>query len=224
MLSMLRQNKILMTVKTIFTLADAAHAAAVEKGFYEEEKTLARLVSLIISESGEIVEAMRKDRHFNPANYAVGGPFVAQQFEAEVKDTVGDEIADTIIRLLDLIGCYYVEPGNEFYIDRNVSNIIKEESKKFDRCNDWDEMYIEVTKLITRVSDSRMPPVLGEKKIFASNSGIKTIFVFTLIHSCVCIWALFALANKMGVPDIDFHIQEKMKYNRTRPHKHGKKF
>lgn len=46
-----------MTIKTIFTLADAAHAAAVEKGFYSEPRSLARTVGLVTTEIGEIMEA-----------------------------------------------------------------------------------------------------------------------------------------------------------------------
>lgn len=201
-----------MNVKTIFTLADAAHAAAVEKGFYEEEKTLARLVSLIISESGEIVEAMRKDRHFNPANYAIGGPFVAQQFEAEVKDTVGDEIADTIIRLLDCLGCYL----NNFEMPEYHVDLLKKNAKeflgKFDSgiASTWEDLYLICCKNI--ISVANITPT------YVTISGSFSLQIIVSIR------LLYFLAEKMGVPDIDFHIQEKMKYNRTRPHMHGKKF
>ena len=67
-------------------------------------------IALIHSEISEAFEAFRKDK-FTEANHVtkeIGYDFSKiynkEAFEREVKDTFEDEIADSIIRLLDLCG------------------------------------------------------------------------------------------------------------------------
>lgn len=212
MLSMLRQNKILMTVKTIFTLADAAHAAAVEKGFYKEPRSLARTVGLVTAEIGEIMEAARKGRYFDAANYDKGDPFIIQAFEDVIKDTVQDEIADSIIRLLDLIGsCGSLNPSSFQLLEADKMRSFRFDVLARPDCfnenyDDWESLHLDCLVLTATIARHN----IGETRF--------------MVHCVASIRLLLRLAEKMGVPDIDFHIQEKMKYNRTRPYMHGKKF
>jgi len=86
------------------------HDANVDKGFYEIDPSIDRLLMLIVGEVSEAHEALRKGLtarldifetyfkdHFNSAQYE-------ELFKDTIKDTFEDEIADTIIRLFDLCG------------------------------------------------------------------------------------------------------------------------
>lgn len=89
-------------------LRDKIHANAVEHGFWENNPS---------PELMESVEAHRKDRrtdqsllaHFkDPGDYQPGRTGFTGYFEMYVKDTVEDELADAIIRILDLAGAHNV--------------------------------------------------------------------------------------------------------------------
>ena len=83
-------------------LAKRIHQDNVERGFYDEKRELGTLLMLIVSEVSEALEADRKGRHVNIheiAEYA--NP---DKFKEYIKDTFEDEIADTFIRLFDLVG------------------------------------------------------------------------------------------------------------------------
>ena len=85
---------------------EKAHAWAVEHGFYEEVKPDAFYLGLVMSEAGEAINADRKGKHAdtkrfeeNPGKWAFDLNFMIY-----IKDSVEDEIADIVIRLLDFAG------------------------------------------------------------------------------------------------------------------------
>lgn len=72
-----------------------------------EQMLFAQRIALIQSEASEALEADRKNRHANLVSMQEqmqAHGFRAEDFQRYIKDTVEDEIADTIIRLLDLCG------------------------------------------------------------------------------------------------------------------------
>lgn len=75
------------------------------KGFWDNKRNVGELLMLVTSELGEAMEAHRKGRfaEFEQAetNVRLGGEWDAN-FKAHIKDTFEDEIADAVIRLLDL--------------------------------------------------------------------------------------------------------------------------
>lgn len=102
-------------------LAEKIHKIAREKGFWDQERNVGELLMLVVSELGEALEAHRQGRKADILGYKVsieelekkgfwdnaeeeigGEEWKRQFFEAYIKDSFGDEIADTIIRLLDL--------------------------------------------------------------------------------------------------------------------------
>lgn len=97
-------------------LAKEAHANAVKHGFWEMQVSMMHCLMLIISEIGEMVEADRSGRRANYAKYNGNG---GKDFEALIKDTVEDEMADVVIRLGDLAGALHVDfkEGEIFIID-----------------------------------------------------------------------------------------------------------
>lgn len=89
-------------------LRDEIHKAAVDRGFYEEQKELGTLLMLIVGELGEALEADRKMRWADLKAYQEAGK-TPEAFREFVKDTVEDEIADTFIRTLDLCGALGID-------------------------------------------------------------------------------------------------------------------
>lgn len=82
------------------------HDNAVKKGFWEDPVNLGEKMMLIVSEVAEMCEAHRKGKRFE---YSIEGVIgwtddeeFKKDFESKVKDTLEDEMADAIIRLLDM--------------------------------------------------------------------------------------------------------------------------
>lgn len=91
------------------TLSKEIHAANVKKGFYEEEKNIGEMLALIHSEVSEMLEAHRKDNWSSVISsysylFEKGDDAFNSLFESLIKDTFEDELADTVIRCLDLAG------------------------------------------------------------------------------------------------------------------------
>lgn len=78
------------------------HEEQVARGFYDEKREMGTLLMLIVSELSEALEADRKGRHIDISQFPpTDDPEV---FKATIKDSFEDEIADTFIRLFDLVG------------------------------------------------------------------------------------------------------------------------
>lgn len=95
----------LIHIYSLNELALAIHQVNIGKGFYSEPKNLGEMLALIHSEISEALEADRKD-HYSVcgtlAKHLESGGSFTEGFEKYVKNTFEDEIADAIIRLLDL--------------------------------------------------------------------------------------------------------------------------
>jgi NTP pyrophosphatase (non-canonical NTP hydrolase) len=88
-------------------LASAIYQANAEKGFWDRSRNNGEMLMLIVSELGEAMEALRKGRiadwTTHDDNIGNGGCPKAN-FESCIKDTFEDEIADSLIRILDMCG------------------------------------------------------------------------------------------------------------------------
>ena len=109
-------------------LAKAIHANAKQKGFYEEPKNIAEILCLIHSEVSEALEALRKNKFIDKKN-KVDSDFLLKElnindwnehFNHHIKDTFEDEMADVIIRVLDL--CEYMKIDIEWHINAKMRN------------------------------------------------------------------------------------------------------
>lgn len=96
-------------------LRDRAYKTACEHGFHDEELSNEHCLCLVISELMEAVEADRKGRFakvpvdkkgtiFDERTFHYQNKYFAENFETYIKDCVEDELADAVIRLLDLAG------------------------------------------------------------------------------------------------------------------------
>ncbi len=75
-----------------------------EKGFWDFERNVGEMLMLITSELGEAMEAHRKGRFTSDiAKRDYPGDY-KNWFEENVKDTFEDELADAVIRILDMAG------------------------------------------------------------------------------------------------------------------------
>lgn len=110
-------------------------------------------------------------------------------FDEMVKNTVEDEMADVVIRLLDLAGSF----GLDF--DKLTPN---KYHRAFDRFS-FTENAFALTKGLCRES----------------------INIFKRIQFGIHYMTLWA--ESQGV-NLDWHVRAKMRYNVTRPYKHGKKY
>jgi len=89
--------------------AQELHAKAQAKGFWDEKREIGTLLMLVVSELSEALEADRKNKHANMSafNYREDDKeefHFESDFQDLIKDTFEDEIADTFIRLFDLVG------------------------------------------------------------------------------------------------------------------------
>lgn len=94
-------------------LAQEIHKNAKAKGFYETERNIAEMLCLIHSEVSEALECDRKtkevkqplkwedDSAFKILYYESDDDF-NEKFEENIKDTFADELADVMIRVMDL--------------------------------------------------------------------------------------------------------------------------
>lgn len=106
-------------------LSKQIHENAKNKGFYEGEKNIGEMLCLIHSEISEALEADRKGKHAdlesyteranqamfsynvkegNPPETDLSDEDFKNIFKDRIKDTFEDELADAMIRILDLAG------------------------------------------------------------------------------------------------------------------------
>ena len=86
------------------------HERAKQKGFWDEKREIGTLLMLVVSELSEALEADRKglNARIDIFDFYFKSDFTDKQyselFKDTIKDTFEDEIADTFIRLFDLVG------------------------------------------------------------------------------------------------------------------------
>lgn len=87
-------------------LAQEIHQNNKSKGFYEDKKNIGEMLALIHSEVSEALEADRKNRYTTGTiktinSFGIDEMFLTD-FKIGVKDTFEDELADVMIRVMDL--------------------------------------------------------------------------------------------------------------------------
>lgn len=96
-----------MNTEKLNALKERAYKTAVEHGFHEDVKPDAFYLGLVMSEAGEAINADRKRLHADAKGFEedeANGLQFAENFKKHMKDSVEDEIADIVIRLLDFAG------------------------------------------------------------------------------------------------------------------------
>lgn len=193
----------LYNADTLNRYAKDCHNRSVAKGFWDEKHTVGHYLMLAYGELHEAIEADRLGKwvKLTPEQIeelrGLEGAAFAQAFLRMVKDTVGDEIADAVIRLLDLLG--YL-----FGVMLPPSGFVERVSGEYDDR--------EPPKMLT---EALMPIVAETSGLFSMSKYMVGIFY--------AIKSLEQLCDHLGI-DLMTHIELKLKYNATRPALHGKKY
>lgn len=185
-------------------LSEKVRTANLEKGFGMPDSTNVAFM-LIVTELSEAVDADRKDKHvdekaFNDGNISSDTAFTAK-FEAHVKDTVEDEIADTVIRCLDCLNGYELMGA--------VSASYVEECVLRDYPTVLGYPFASIAYLLT-----------GKLTGIPKNRFEQLETADALYY---VVYFLFVWCDAHGV-DLWGHIRLKMRYNSYRPYKHGKNY
>ena len=194
----------LYNAETLNRYAKDCHERAVAKGFWDEPHSVGHYLMLVISELSEAVEADRIDKWARLTPEAVknlrvvsDGAFT-KAFLWFVKDRVEDEIADAVIRLLDLLGWMLKDRAlseTEVETDLGVS-----------------AFYIAGEMTLAEA----LWPILQEACCLCGKYAHR----YAILYS---IKSLELLCDHLGI-DLMAHIELKTKYNETRPALHGKKY
>lgn len=192
----------LYNADTLTRYAKDFHERSVAKGFWDVPHSIGHYLMLVVSELSEAVEAdrlgkwARLDHDTIDTLQRIEGAIYAQEFLRLVKDSVEDEIADAVIRLLDLLGCM-IESGATLVGLDNVRGEYENTAPPK-----------ELTDALLRVVCSSVLPLS---------------FCSTLDAVLAPIKSLEQLCDHLDI-DLMTHIELKLKYNETRPALHGKKY
>lgn len=81
-----------------------------DKGFWDSDREIGTLLMLVTSELAEALEADRKGNYCGKIKREeLDGKDFPAWFEKNVKDTFEDEMADTVIRILDICGAMDID-------------------------------------------------------------------------------------------------------------------
>lgn len=99
------------------------------KGFDVSKENIGQTLMLVVSELSEALEADRKGKHTEPRHMRTfesdhnekweRPSHDAFSFESNIKDRFEDEIADSFIRLMDLVGAFGID------IDKHIEYKLK---------------------------------------------------------------------------------------------------
>ena len=191
-------------LETLTRLSQDFHQRAVAKGFWDKGSTAGHYLMLAFGELHEAIEADRlgKCAKLTPEQIerlrSLEGEEFVKEFLQLVKDTVEDEFADTVIRLLDILW-YMIKcralSEEETSADLGVSSF-----------------HIEGH---TTLADT-LWPILQEACYLCVKYAPRHAILYA-------IKSLELTCYHMGI-DLLSHIDLKVKYNETRPRLHGKKY
>ena len=107
-------------------LRDVIHLTARRKGFWDNDRNLGEMLMLVVTELSEAMETHRKDGSIIPISNDIKEAMAEmsdeefkEHFVLVVKDTFADEMADALIRIMDICG------GMNIDIDWHVRNKIR---------------------------------------------------------------------------------------------------
>lgn len=194
----------LYNAETLNRYAKDFHERAVAKGFWDEPRSVGHYLMLAFGELHEAIEADRLGKwvKLTPEQVeelrGLEGAAFAQAFLRMVKDTVEDEIADAVKRLLDLLGWMLKDRAlseTEVETDLGVS-----------------AFYISGEMTLAEA----LWPILQEACCLCGKYAHRYAILYA-------IKSLELLCERLGI-DLMAHIELKTKYNATRPALHGKKY
>ena len=206
-----------MNKETLQAISDTAHSINVANGF-DEAESYKRSVALIVSEMAEMLEADRKDKYSRAIikeltereSNMISGMTIKQAhqfiittndfqawFKECVKDTVEDELADVVIRITSFLAAsgHKIEYENAF--DALESFTVNDLIHDLPLC----EIIYNLMKATLNAED-RLEPYVELEGITYTCFELAEIYEF----------------------DLEWHIDAKLTYNKTRSYLHGKAY
>lgn len=200
--------------------ATSIHAGNVAKGFWEPRQSLPLSVALAIGELYEALEAARAGKTIADVNgfrdnlielgidpeqpdttHPVYIDLFAATFRYTIKDTVADELADFVIRCLDLAkGHSFDFAGLQFFYNLTLAD--SKDRKYYSK--------VELAEFIIDVTDETASITLRQYEHKES-----------WLAKALSMVNLYCQANEIN---LNWHIHYKLLYNSTRAAKHGKNF
>lgn len=176
-----------------------AYDTACSHGFHDVKRSDEYYLMLVLSEIGEMVEADRKNSRANRDGFekCVGLTW-NDRFRGYIKDTLEDELADIAIRIFDFCGTKGVNP---MMTSKGVVDMSEEFVALFGKMSVCEQCFA-LSCLVTGVS--------------RGDDDVSTCMGYIIAF-------LFEFAAFHGI-DLEWHIEQKMRYNETRPKKHGKNY
>ena len=187
--------------KAIEDYIERAHYNAEKHGWHNEKLSKMHYVMMIITEIAEMVEADRRGHHPDMKGFQEAKKYQEffYAFDAYIKDSVEDEMADICIRIFDMAGDFYnpwdftkemVQPSDIEIGGKSIDEFVK--TAKFTE--------IAMNMVICLAKTDK--PVI---QLIAS--------AFSMLQG---------MAQAMGI-NLEWHIRNKMRYNEERPYQHGGK-
>lgn len=191
-------------MKSINELVREAHSNAVCKGWWEEDRSFAEIISLIHSEGSEALEDYRNRKGINEVWYEnpSGHGWSTQTGEFQKPCGIPSELADICIRIFDAAGRFNWGPQLEASATESI-----------DRCYEMESKYESFPEHLTSIHFDI------SQAWYAYEMGSERSAVDKLGHVLNGVRFVSAKYNI----DLDRAIAEKMAYNATRPHRHGGK-
>ena len=185
-------------------LSQEAFETAKAHGWHDEELPDETYLILIITEIAEAVQADRKNRHADIARFKecmtaierTGDDWFMTAFAEHIDGTVECEFADVVIRILDF------SELRHFGFD-SVNKRMRRTYERY-KGNGWDAGYtlpMFCYTLISNIYDWRKP----------MEYNLSLVLERLLVYC------------KLEGIDIDFFVEQKMRYNKLREFKHGNK-
>jgi NTP pyrophosphatase (non-canonical NTP hydrolase) len=101
-------------------IAKNIYEGNMKRGFWDEERNVGETLMLVVTELAEALEAHRSGKlctHGDKVAYFESDDLV-QGFKSNIKDTFEDEVADAVIRLLDMCGGFGIDI--EFHVQTKL--------------------------------------------------------------------------------------------------------
>ncbi len=194
-----------MNTEELNELKERVYKTSVKHGFYKDIKPDDYYLGLVMSEMGEAINADRKGLHAGTKRFeevmAMGYFTPRVLFESYIKDSVEDEIADIVIRLLDFAGMKGYTPCVVARAQRTIDS----------------------SDAFLKFEESGMPGML-----FYLMDFLAAGFDWNDLQTCIynIMYILYDCFEKMTGRDYDlwWFVEQKMQYNELRPKLNGKKY
>ena len=192
-----------MNTEELNALKEKAYKWAVGHGFHEEERPDAFYLGLVMSEMGEAINADRKGLHAGINGFRMDmemGISFKESFENHIKDSVEDELADIIIRLLDFSGL----KGYTLLISGFSASPSTAIVDEFSKNGLSGTLFCLIGALSDSIEDDSTEATVG--------------IVINIFEDC------FKTMTCNDEKDLWWFVKQKMAYNELRPMLNGKKY